>query len=345
MHCTLLVPDLLSASPPDAAPYHELHLPALTRLLARGRCASFDAVGMEAWLCQAFEIERRNDWPVAPLTLMIDGGDPGDAYWLRCDPVHLHMRRNQLILAAGGALTPSPQESAALIATLNGHFATDGLSFLACGPQRWYLRVERRPSISTHALHDVIGRDIECCLPSGPDSPRWHALINEIQMLLHAHPVNQAREARGEPAVNSIWLWGGGVKPTVQGRHFTEVWASDALARALATFGQVPVHPLPANAVPLLAPEPGAPGRHLVVMPQLRDAVQYGDIAQWRATLSMLERDWFSPLHEALRRRRLSGLTLIAPGARRCLRCDITGGDLWKFWRPLRPLGVCRTWV
>ena len=29
-------------------------------------------------------------------------------------------------------------------------------------------------------------------------------------MLLHAHPVNEAREARGEPAVNSLWLWGAG---------------------------------------------------------------------------------------------------------------------------------------
>ena len=36
--------------------------------------------------------------------------------------------------------------------------------------------------------------------------------------------------------------------------------------------------------------------------------------------------------------RRLSALTLIALSAKRCLRCDIGGGDLWKFWRPLRPV-------
>ncbi len=29
-------------------------------------------------------------------------------------------------------------------------------------------------------------------------------------MLLHDHPVNEARERRGEPPINAVWLWGGG---------------------------------------------------------------------------------------------------------------------------------------
>src|SRR5512141_1007292 len=98
MHCTLLVPDLLLPPEPNGTPYRDLHLPALTRLLARGRCTTLGAPGMEAWLCGAFGVERQHDWPVAPLTLAADGGDPGDAYWLRCDPVHLRTQRSQLLL-------------------------------------------------------------------------------------------------------------------------------------------------------------------------------------------------------------------------------------------------------
>ncbi|MCB1639923.1 MAG: hypothetical protein KDI15_13865, partial [Thiothrix sp.] len=30
----------------------------------------------------------------------------------------------------------------------------------------------------------------------------------ELQMLLHQHPVNQARERQGQLPVNSLWLWG-----------------------------------------------------------------------------------------------------------------------------------------
>jgi hypothetical protein len=34
--------------------------------------------------------------------------------------------------------------------------------------------------------------------------------MNEIQMLLHEHPVNGERAARRLPAINSLWLWGFG---------------------------------------------------------------------------------------------------------------------------------------
>ena len=36
-------------------------------------------------------------------------------------------------------------------------------------------------------------------------------------MLFHQHPVNQAREAAGLPAISGVWTWGGGVLPKVPG--------------------------------------------------------------------------------------------------------------------------------
>ena len=41
------------------APYRELELPATTLLLSRARSRRFPPLGVEAWLCQAFEVERR----------------------------------------------------------------------------------------------------------------------------------------------------------------------------------------------------------------------------------------------------------------------------------------------
>jgi hypothetical protein len=38
-------------------------------------------------------------------------------------------------------------------------------------------------------------------------------LQNEMQMLLYTHPINDARAARGAPAVNSFWLSGTGDLP------------------------------------------------------------------------------------------------------------------------------------
>jgi hypothetical protein len=36
----------------------------------------------------------------------------------------------------------------------------------------------------------------------------WRKLQNEIQMLWHISPVNEARQASGLPAINSIWISG-----------------------------------------------------------------------------------------------------------------------------------------
>jgi len=85
MHVTLLVPDLFWPRDDGEAPYRELELPSAALLLARARCRRFPPLSPEAWLCQAFEVERQHDWPVAPLTLVLDGGDAADAYWLRAD--------------------------------------------------------------------------------------------------------------------------------------------------------------------------------------------------------------------------------------------------------------------
>ncbi len=339
MHYTLLVPDLLPPPDSGAAPYRDLQLPALTRLLARGRRSVVALSSMEAWLCTAFDVERQQDWPVAPLTLALDGRDPGNAYWLRCDPVHLRLARSQLILSDSSAFAPTPNETRDLIAALNAYFSQDGLSFHAADCSRWYVRLEHTPALVTHALPDVAGRDIDRYLPAGDDGLGWHRRLNEIQMLLHAHPVSQAREARNEPAINSVWPWGGGVKTTVRSRCFTSLYGDDAVALALAAASDIASRDLPHSATLLLSAAARGAGKQLVVLPQLRAPAIYGDLEQWRAMLTALERNWFAPLYAALHARRLSGLAIVALGAGRCWRYDLAAGDLWKFWRRLQPVG------
>ena len=60
---------------------------------------------------------------------------------------------------------------------------------------------------------------------------RWHSILNEIQMVLHEHPVNEAREGRGEPPVNSVWLWGAGPMPGDVDAPFQSVSANDPITR------------------------------------------------------------------------------------------------------------------
>ncbi len=333
MHCHLLIPHLLP--PPAQAP----RLPALERLLTRGRGERSGDGAMEAWLCRAFGVARQQDWPLAPLTLTADGGRPEDYYWLRADPVYLRPERDQLVLADSGAFALSQDEARQLCDTLNSHFGPDGLIFYPLRPDRWYLRLERPPLLHTHPLPAVTGRGIDPFLPHGPDAMRWHAVFNEIQMLLYGHPANVEREARGELPVNSVWFWGGGSQPQAGARPFDAVWANDPLARGLAAAAGVAGRPLPATGEEWLAAAAG-PRTPLVVLNALCGAGQYGDALGWREGLQQLEQDWFGPLGRALGRGALEALTLHATETGEARSFTVRRADLWRLWRRPRPLAA-----
>jgi hypothetical protein len=336
MHVTLLVPDLFWPRDDGGGAYRGLELPSAELLLARATSRRFPSLGTEAWLCQAFEVERQQDWPVAPLTLGLDGGDPGNDYWLRADPVHFAARRDRITLLDAGLLNPRAEDAAEFAALLNRHFTGDQLVFQAPHPARWYLKVPGTPRLSTHELSLSAGRDVATLMPTGEDSPRWRRVLTEVQMLLHDHTLNQQREARGELPINSIWLWGGGRRPAVSGRHFTHVAASNAaLALALAVRSGAETVPMG----DLLAGGPAMASRDtraLIVADA--PAAAYGDDQSWQGTLIEIERDWFTPLLTALRHRSIEELAVVALHPRACLRFEVTPTDLLKLWRRPRPL-------
>ena len=86
------------------------------------------------WLCREFGLEKQGDWPVAALTLLAEGGSPANDFWLRADPAHLQLQRDRMILMDAGGLAITNDEAAGLTATLNRHFADDGLIFFSHPP-------------------------------------------------------------------------------------------------------------------------------------------------------------------------------------------------------------------
>src|SRR3989442_5444543 len=223
MHCELYIPDFF---PPEGVPRAD-SLAAAETLIAKGRRRRRSLVPPEAWLFGRFGVPRQRDWPVAPYTLLADGGAPGPHCWMRADPVHLQVGRDSLVLADSAAFEVSRAESEALVETLNRHFGQTML-FYPMRPARWYVRLEKAPDMQTTPAAAARGAAIDEKLPSGSDAMRFHALMNEAQMLLHEHPVNAGRAARGGPALtgcscSSIWFWGGGVIDATKARPFSTV--------------------------------------------------------------------------------------------------------------------------
>jgi hypothetical protein len=194
------------------------------------------------------------------------------------------------------------------------------------------VRLDKTPELQTTPAGAARGAAIDETLPSGPDAVRFHALMNEAQMLLHEHPVNAEREARGEPALNSVWFWGGGVTAAAKDRPFSTVVGDDPLARGLALAAGIPVRALPRDAHSVLAAL-GDEGLALVVL----DAPRGAQLLERRAAL---ERDWFGPLLAALKSGRIGMLTLQLCGADSLLEVETVRSDLRYFWRRRKALSA-----
>ena len=141
------------------------------------------------------------------------GNNTGSAYWLYAAPVHLLLQRDSFSLAAPVPLPLENDEVGALTAAFNHHFGSDMIANKVqffWHESAWFLRLESNPNIQTSAPQASINKDINAYLPTGEGAMQWAKFQNEVQMLLFEHPVNQAREAKRLPAINSIWCYGGG---------------------------------------------------------------------------------------------------------------------------------------
>jgi hypothetical protein len=247
---------------------------------------------------------------------------------LRADPVHLRADTSGLILFDRAAFALTDAESRALSSTLAAHLAETGWVLSYRHPCRWYLLSEQAQDLTTAPL--PLARATPVATPfTGRDAPAWTTRLNEIQMLMHAHPVNRARAATGQVAVNSLWLWGQGAPQPGADSACNRVVADNPFARGSARYQAIAATPLPAGAAPAMATL-AAGERRLVVLEDCRDAAAYEDIGAWQAAVQRLEEDWFAASIQALRSGRLDSLELYPLNGR---RYRLTRRQLRSFWK------------
>lgn len=186
--------------------------PPLARAL--GRAVRLDAAnGEQAQLQRCFTVEPTG-WPIAALQRQAEANDAGSYAWLRADPVHLRAEMSGARLLAWGNLGVQGDEADAFIDALAPMLAQEGIDIGRTAPEHWYLRLpDGLAAPDAVAPADALGDDLLPHLPAGEVGRSWRRLQSELQVLLHQHPLNAARIARGQPAINSLWFWGGGRLP------------------------------------------------------------------------------------------------------------------------------------
>ncbi|HEY2624708.1 MAG TPA: phosphoglycerate mutase [Dyella sp.] len=209
-------------------PRHPVHA-----LLRKADRLASGAKGYLAGLAERFVVP--GGLPAAALTRELMAGDAADANWLCADPAWVQPDLNGVRLLACGQMQLSMEEAQAFARPLKPVFGDAGMILEVSSPDHWHLRLPTDAPLPTFAAPEqALGEDLFEHLPQGADGRRWRVLINEVQVLLHQHPLNAERRARGMPPINSLWLWGGGRLPHVVRTKLTGVIGDDVLLGALA---------------------------------------------------------------------------------------------------------------
>lgn len=236
---------------------------------------------------------------------------PVEGFWMRLEPVHLVAGLDRISVTA---LPPqarmSVQERDELQPLINEYLGTAGLALHAAAGQ-WLVNSERHLEVRCLTPEYAASEPNAQVLPAGDDAAVLRRLLTELQMLLHDHPVNERRQRRGLPQINSLWLHGEGALSGMAEQQLIPAFGDDDFLRGICRLHGMSVQPV-TDALALLSQLQG-------------DAVAVLDVA----TLQSLEESWLTAAVGALRRGRITALQLVLG------RWQVRVGraDMFKFWR------------
>lgn len=184
--------------------------------------------------------------PAAALRHFCHAEDARSGTWLCADPAWVRSEATGARLMVHPLPDVSAAEAEALAAALRPLLGDAGAPLSVDAPAEWCLRLDAPPAATFMRPAKALGADLLACLPAGTDGRAWRRLFNEVQVVLHAHPVNAARVAAGRHPVNALWFWGAGALPVGVESGLQVVASVDDVVRGLAKLGDATrVEPLP----------------------------------------------------------------------------------------------------
>ena len=330
--CSLYFPGLLG---PDV-PVEELaseewpgcdQLTHLCKLFSHSHRQALPKCSLEARIFQGMGIvfPPQQDVPLAHFRAKhVPHPIEGTQLWC-LDPVYIQIDQEQAVLLANEQLELSEYEARHIIDDLNSHFSQDGFIVHYLSPHQWLLQGEL--AITTRTLNETLQKNINDYQPTGSDERRWRKLINEVQMLLHGHPVNQAREQRGEAVVNSLWLWGGfnQQESPYYEAIIDAVYCDENFVHEVALVCDIKHKPLPIHIDKNLLVHKTS----LLIFTDQLGAIRNNDVFSWFEHLKRFDKQVLAPLFQFLKEGKLNSLTLYSD----TVSMTLTKKDLGKWWK------------
>lgn len=292
--------------------------PRLARLAGRGSVAArrVDAGqdALHAAILDALQLhDAAGKFPSAAVIRTGLTGEPASGFWLRAQPIHFAAGLDRLTtVPLRGAARMSAAERKTLSPLLADHLQSTGFQLHEGAAGEWLLRSEASLQVQTVTPEYAAANPLAEILPRGPDAGALRRLMTEMQMLLHDHPVNRQREARGLPVLNAIWIHGEGMLSDLTMGSLPAACGDDVYLRGIYRLHDQPVQQPPVDAQALLAQVTG-PTVAVIDAPDL----------------DTLEARWLAPLSRALLGGAIAKLTVQFDA----WRVDAQRAAMFRIWR------------
>ena len=335
----IVVPDLYlphelgGASSESAAFANVKGLERVARFGARARLA----YGWREWLLRsAGRADLEGVAPVCIAAATLDASSAASADRHEAQPgtrwiataVHLHAGLRRVHLDHRGLLHLAPQEQAELAADFTRTFGSSNQALAPLPAGEFLLDTPGVTAAATHEPARCVGGELDELMPAGVAAAPLRRLLAEIEMWLHAQPLNEARLRRGQPTVTGLWPWGAiGRIVRPERRAQSEVpraFGEDAWLAGLCRIQGSECRAPPEHLEEVLAAGAGASVLLTGVGGQLRR-----DEDTVAEALSRLDERFISPALQALRRGALDGLSVVLNDTRVQVRRE----SLYRFWR------------
>lgn len=317
---TLIAPELAPAWR-QAITDRGARWPHLARLGGRGsiRELSPASAGLRVWqvaLLDALGVHDYAAHPSAAVTRTGDAGARAREFWLHLQPMHFLAGLDRLTaVMLHGASSVARAELAELEPTIGAHLRTVGLELVTTSQGTWLVHSARAFDVQTSPPEVATASPLEQAMPAGRDAPALRRLMTELQMLLHEHPVNVARQRRGVPEINAVWVHGVGEIRELQRYALPQAFGDDLYLRGIYRLNDSDVTSAPPDAQALLA----RLGSRAVAVVAADD-------------VDVLEAAWIAPLARALATGAIARLEIVIDR----WTVTIARHALLKFWRGAR---------
>jgi hypothetical protein len=323
---TLILTDFYLDHESDRAAAGWPRLATLETLLARGELRN--SPDWRAWVYRRIGLPAPSRIPIASIAHAAHpshANTAGSGQWWLAHCVHLEAGIDRVYSSTATPVL-SAGEWAELEHGFNAAFSTVGFRLVdGSGAHAFILSTSDLDADTTDPLR-VSGGDILRALPRGAAAPTLKRLMTEIQMWLHDHPVNIARQERGVATVNGLWIWGGAqCPPAAPAGTLPALHSDDGFLRGLWRMGGATGEPVPDAFEALDLDRDEA-----MIVTLARAPAASESAAQ---VLSIVERDWFQPALATLRRGRIACLQVLFND--RWL--SLTRRGSWRWWRRSRP--------